>query len=133
MSRPVHPLGFETENLPLTQLRALADALTTICNVASGLQEWSIFTDGDSYTEAGRMIKDLRVKIGFELDAIHAEAKARRVTTRNEADAKFDMILASYYWAGEQRSEVVAKLAQSSADLDWQLLCGAGEEKAVSK
>lgn len=133
MSRPTHPLGFETEGLPLPQLRALADALTTMSNVASGLQEWGVFSDGSGYTEAGRIIEDLRVKIGCEIDDIRDEVAARKVTTREDADAKFDIILASHLWGGEERAAIVASLARASADLDWQLVCQAVDERAVAK
>lgn len=133
MSRPAHPLGFKTEGLPLTQLRALADALTTMSNVASGLQEWGLFSDGSGYTEAGRMVEDLRCKIGCELDDIREEVAARKVTTRDEADAKFDIILAANYWGEEERAAIVARLAKASADLDWQLVCQAADGKAVAK
>lgn len=133
MSRPVHPLGFKTEGLPLTQLRALADVLTTMSNVAIGMQEWGLFSDGSGYTEAGRMVEDLRCMIGGELNDIRDEVAARKITTREEADAKFDIILASHLWCGEERASIIAKLAKESADLDWQLVCHAADEKAVAK
>jgi hypothetical protein len=64
----------------------------------------------------------LAVLIGSELDAIREEVAARKVTTREEADAKFDIIMAANCWSGEERAAIVARLAKESADHDWQLV-----------
>jgi hypothetical protein len=130
MSRPVHPLGFQTDRLPFAQLRALADALTTVGNVISGLRDMPLFTDGDGHNEAGDMLENLRVNINCEIDDIRVVVEQRPVTAPDDADAKFDIIMSGMLWSGEQTPAIVAKLlATLSADLSWQLL--ACQERAA--
>ncbi|MDR7034523.1 hypothetical protein [Mesorhizobium sp. BE184] len=119
--REPHPLGFATEGLPLEQLRGLIDALETVTNTLSGLQEWGVFTATKGMTEVGAILENLRNNIACEIDDIREEVGQRKVCSRAEADAKFDIILASMTWGGEERAHIVAKLATLSADLDWQV------------
>lgn len=127
--REPHPLGFATEGLPLDQLRSLVDALETITNTLSGMQEWGVFQSSKGMTEVGAILENLRNNIACEVDDIREEVSQRKVCSRAEADAKFDIILSSMTWGGEERAHIVAKLATLSADLDWQLTCARQDEQ----
>lgn len=117
MSRLGHPLGFQTDDLPMGQLMALFDALTTVSNVLCGLRETPMFATSDDYTEAGRMLGTLKDQVNWEIDSISKIAERRAVTSQGEADAKFDILMSGMVWSGDHPAAIVADLAKLSADL----------------
>lgn len=120
-SSPVHPLGFEIDNLPMKQLRALEDALSTISTVICGLNEQPMFSSRDDYNEAGHMMQDLRDKFSWEIQNIRELAEKRVVTTPEEAEAKLDILMSSMLWSGEYVHDIVADLAKFSAEMNAQI------------
>lgn len=120
-SGPVHPLGFQTDNLPLKQLRALVDTLTTVANVINGLRETPWFASDNDYNEAGRMLNDLREKIECEIGDIRDAVKQRDVATAAEADLKFEILLSGMAHGIDNVTGTVAELVALSADLSRQV------------
>lgn len=121
MSRPVHPLGFQTDDLPMGQLMALFDALTTVSNVICGLRETALFASDGDYTEAGRMLCNLKDQVNGEIDSISKIAEGRAVTSQAEAEFKFDILMSGMIWSGDHPAALVAELARASADLSRQV------------
>ena len=127
MTRPAHPLGFVTKNLPFKQLSALVDALTTVVDVVSGLQEQPRFGgENDAYNKAGGILEDLRNNIGCEIDDIREEVHQRPVQTREDRDYKFDLLLGRFMGGGDHPATAVAELATIAAAMDWELSTKAG-------
>ncbi|ESZ53268.1 hypothetical protein X731_00805 [Mesorhizobium sp. L2C054A000] len=124
MSRPAHPLGFKTDHLSLKQLSALVETLTTVAQVLSGLQEQPRFNgpdDGQPYNEAGEILEFLRNNIGCEIDDIREAVLQRPVSTRDEGELKFGIIVGQYDGGTDSPASVLAELAKIAGDIDWQL------------
>ncbi len=121
MSRPIHPLGFKTDDMPLDQLVHLIEALTTIESVTSGLVGTGQFYRDGNYTSAGETLEHFRCHIGCEIDDIREAAKRRRVTSREEAEHKFDILLSEKTFGADTPSATVAELARLVADMDFEL------------
>jgi hypothetical protein len=89
MSRVFH---FNIDQMSLFELYSFENALATIGEVASGLQEQPRFS-GESgskpYNDAGGYLEDVRVAIGWEVDAIHEHARGRVPANDEEADYMF--------------------------------------------
>ncbi|TGR84249.1 hypothetical protein EN866_33435 [Mesorhizobium sp. M2D.F.Ca.ET.223.01.1.1] len=120
MTRPSHPLGLKTDGLPFRQLAALVDALETTCAVLSGLQEQPRFAGnkaGEPYNTAGAILEDLRNNIGCEVDDIRDEVERRSVSSSDEAEDKFGILIGRYTGGCDEPSAAVSELAQIAADI----------------
>lgn len=116
---------FDTDNLPLQELSAFVDALTTVSSVLSGLQEQPRFSTSDHYTATGGYLEAVRGAIGFEIDSAREAARQRTVTTEDEAGHKFDILIGEKLLGGERPSTTLADLASIVAELDWQIYVAA--------
>ncbi|MET3521478.1 hypothetical protein [Mesorhizobium abyssinicae] len=119
VSRPVHPLGLKTKTLPFSQLGALVDTLQTVHDVLSGLQEQPRFSaDGtEPYNEAGVILECLRNNIGCEIDDIRDEVAQRRVSSEDEGENKFGILIGRYTGGCDAPSAAVSDLAQIAAEI----------------
>lgn len=115
-------LHFDLSGMSLKELAHLADALDTVSNVLSGLQEQPRFWDtpSDFYTKAGQSLEDARVAVGFEFDAIQAHAAKMVPEDDDAAGYKFAILAASYSGLSESPAEVVRQLANIAADIEWE-------------
>jgi hypothetical protein len=117
-----HPLGFKTDDLPISQLYALDDALRTVFDVLGGLQEQPRFAGakhGESYNEAGCLLDDFTDALAHEIAAIEKIVKTKPASTPADYDRKF-YLLAQGYLGGTERPEVVigelSRIASSMGD-----------------
>jgi hypothetical protein len=114
-------LNFATDDMSLRDQKHLIEALTTVSDVLSGLQEQSRFGSPGGYNNAGGFLERLRVWVGFEIDHMREVAAKRSVPNRDDAEEKFEILLADCVGNGECPASVVAKLATLVSEMDWEL------------
>ncbi|MDG4889291.1 hypothetical protein [Mesorhizobium sp. WSM4887] len=122
--RPVHPLGFETKNLPIEQLAALVDALQTVSDVLGALREQPRFAGDSTYNQAGRLLEDLHDQINCEIDDVWGEVEGRSVATVDEAEWKFGILVRQYSSGCDNPANAIAEMAKLAAEMDWQVRKG---------
>lgn len=124
ISRPVHPLGFKTKDLPFRQLAALVDALETVGAVLGGLREQPRFSGVNlitaPYNEAGVMLEDLHDQINGEIDDIRREVEKRPAITTDEAQSKFGVLIGEFTGGCDDPAFALAQLAKIVADMGCQ-------------
>ena len=117
-----HPLGFKTDDLSICQLYALNDALRTVFDVVSGLQEQPRFyvergKVDESYNEAGLILDDFCDALGIEIAAIEAIVEGKPVLTREEYDRKFYLLAQGYVGGTERPDRVIADLSRIASSM----------------
>lgn len=126
MTAPFHPLGLETDGLPLGQALHLVEALRTVLGVLDGLQEQQRFRKDGSCNKAGDIMDWLSSAVAAELATLFDDIKARTVTTREEAENKFQAAVLYAAWGGFTPACHVAELTQLVAEMDIQVFRAEG-------
>ncbi|RWI60274.1 MAG: hypothetical protein EOQ93_03155 [Mesorhizobium sp.] len=119
LKRPLHPLGFKTDGLPFRQLAALVEAMTTVSQVLSGLQEQPRFSaeGSEPYNQAGDILETLRNNIGCEIDDMCDEAAQRHVSSEDEGEYKFGILIGRYTGGCDKPGAAVSELAAIAAGI----------------
>lgn len=117
-----HPLGFKTDDLSICQLYALNDALRTVFDVLSGLQEQPRFTTkrgkvDESYNEAGLVLDDFCDALALEIEGIEKIVEGKPALTQEEYDRKFYLLAQGYVGGTERPGSVIAELARIASSM----------------